>query len=391
MKFAKNFRTKFAFPSAQAVFGLLLAIAWPQLVLAGNPITTFDPPGAGTAAGQGTFPQQILNSGTVVGYYVDTDGMAHGFIRSVRGTYTIIDVPGAAGTQAYGINDKGTVVGWWFEPLTTKGSVYHGYLRDKDGNLTYFDVPGAAPFLPQSGSPLVVIPLPLSINRGGTVFGSDVDEYGVYHCFVRSPDGGIVTFDAPGAGTGPGQGTIGDTNGINRAGASSGGYYSADGVTHGFVRDPEGTITSFDGPGAGTTKGNGSVAEMINDAGTIPGVSLDNNGLNHAFIRYSDGTFVTFGVTGAGTAPGQGTLATAANVAGITAGTYVDANGVSHGFVRSRHGRITTFDVPGEGTGSGQGVFTVGSINEEGAVEGWYIDANGVNHGFIYQYGSEDD
>jgi hypothetical protein len=111
---------------------------------------------------------------------------------------------------------------------------------------------------------------------------------------------------------------------------------TADGVIHGFVRDSEGTITSFDGPGAGTTMGNGSVGEMINDAGTIPGVSLDNNGLNHAFIRYSDGTFDAFGVTGAGTAPGQGTLATAANKAGITGGNYFDTNGVSHGFVRSR-------------------------------------------------------
>ena len=161
-------------------------------------------------------------------------------------------------------------------------------------------------------------------------------------------------------------------------------------MIHGFVRDPEGVITSFDGKGAGTTTNNGSVGEMINDAGTIPGVSLDNNGLNHAWIRYSDGTFVTFGVTDAGTGPGQGTLATAANVAGITAGTYYDANGVSHGFVRSRHGKITTFDVPGEGTGAGQGVTAVNSINVEGAAMGWYVDANGAYHGYIYQYRGED-
>lgn len=376
----KNFPTKFAFRSAPAVFGLLIAMVWAQLVLAQNQAITFDPPGAGTAAGQGTFPQQNLNSGVIVGYYIDGNSVAHGFIRSAWGKYTIIDAPGAAGTQAYGINDEGIVVGWWFEA----NGAYHGYLRDYHGNITTFDVPGAAPIQSQPGSPLVTIPLPLAINRGGTVTGSYVDKNNVTHCFVRSSEGRIETFDAPGAGTSSGQGTIGDTNGINRAGAISGGYVDDDGVLHGFVRDPEGAITTFDGPDAGATSGNGSVAEMIDDAGTIPGVSLDNNGLNHAFIRYSDGTFITFGVTGAGADPGQGTLATVVNVAGTSGGNYIDENGVGYGFVRFRDGSISTFDGPGQGTGSGQGVTATNSINDEGVAVGWYLDANGANHGFIY-------
>ena len=98
--------------------GLALAVAivggsgsaLAQKKVAGSQATTFDPPEAGMLAGQGTFAQQGLNSGTIVGYYIDADAVAHGFIRSVDGKYTIIDVPGAAGTQAYGINDKGTVV-----------------------------------------------------------------------------------------------------------------------------------------------------------------------------------------------------------------------------------------------------------------------------------------
>ena len=44
------------------------------------------------------------------------------------------------------------------------------------------------------------------------------------------------------------------------------GRVTYDGVLHGFVRDPEGAITTWDGPGAGTTAGNGSVAAMITDA-----------------------------------------------------------------------------------------------------------------------------
>ena len=59
--------------------GLALAVAivggsgsaLAQKKVAGNQNTTFDPQGAGTAAGQGTFAQQGLNSGTVVGYLPD--------------------------------------------------------------------------------------------------------------------------------------------------------------------------------------------------------------------------------------------------------------------------------------------------------------------------------
>jgi hypothetical protein len=229
----------------------------------------------------------------------------------------------------------------------------------------------------------------MAINRGGTVTGSYVDRNQAFHCFVRSRDGNITSFDAAGSVS-----TIGDTNGINRSGAISGGYLTADGVTHGFVRNPEGAITRFDASDAGTVAGFGSAANMINDAGTIPGFSLDNNGVSHGFIRGNDGTFVTFDAPGAGTGAikgniVQGTFADATNLAGTTAGTYTDANYVNHGFVRSRHGRITTFDMPGEGTGPGQGVFAVGSINSDGAVVGWYVDANGANHGFIYE--REDD
>jgi probable HAF family extracellular repeat protein len=185
-----------------AISTLLIATAWPQLAMAEHKITTFDPPGAGIAPGQGTFPQQNLNSGAILGYYIDANGVAHGFIRSANGKYTIIDVPGAAGTQAFGINDDGTVVGWGLEA----NGAYHGYLRDDHGNFTTFDVPGAAPYHPQGALPGVIIPLPLSINRSGTVTGTYVDGKGVFHCFVRSRDGNITSFDPVGSVT-----TIGDT------------------------------------------------------------------------------------------------------------------------------------------------------------------------------------
>jgi probable HAF family extracellular repeat protein len=299
----------------------------------------------------------------------------------------MIDVPGAAGTQAFGINDEGTAVGWWFD---AKG-MYHGYLRDAYGKFTTFDVPGAAP-VPPKGSPSFLsnfVPLPLAINHSGTVSGVYFDRNGMSHGFVRFPDGNITSFDPAGS-----VNTIGITPGVTPAGETAGGYVTADSVSHGFVRDPNGAITSFDAPGAATIVGPdnlfaGTIPNMMTDAGVIPGESIDNNHVSHGFVRFSDGTFVTFDVAGAGTGSTQGTFAGATNLAGTTAGIFADANGGNHGFVRSPRGKITTFDVPGEGTAPGQGVFSVNSINDEGAVVGWYADANGAYHGFIYQ--SEDD
>jgi len=54
--------------------------AWPQAQR--NPqFTTFDAPGAGTAAGQGTVPLSINPAGAVAGWYIDASGVTHGFLR----------------------------------------------------------------------------------------------------------------------------------------------------------------------------------------------------------------------------------------------------------------------------------------------------------------------
>ena len=67
--------------------------------------TTIDVPGA-----IGTYAQGINASGQIVGYYEQPD-RAHGFVLDVDGSYTTFDIPGATDTQAWGINDNGQVVG----------------------------------------------------------------------------------------------------------------------------------------------------------------------------------------------------------------------------------------------------------------------------------------
>ena len=60
----------------------------------------------------------------------------------------------------------------------------------------------------------------------------------------------FTTFDAPGAGTGDGQGTMAVS--VNAKAAISGFYADPNNLYHGFVRATNGVITTFDAPGAGT-------------------------------------------------------------------------------------------------------------------------------------------
>src|SRR4051812_9243757 len=63
--------------------------------------TTIDPPNAVI-----TVPYGINARGDIVGTYLDSDGVQHGFLLR-KGVYTTIDFPGAEGTEARGIGPNG--------------------------------------------------------------------------------------------------------------------------------------------------------------------------------------------------------------------------------------------------------------------------------------------
>jgi hypothetical protein len=174
------------------------------------------------------------------------------------------------------------------------------------------------------------------INVAGEVTGTYYDADGVEHGFVRAPDGSITEFDVPDAGTSAGQGTWGTS--INVGGAVTGGYVTGDNVTHGLVRAPDGRITTFDVPFAGTngSQGQGTFAEAINDAGYVTGQYYDSNDVSHGFVRGRDGEFTYFDTPDAGTATGsyEGTIPLAINLAGVITGVYIDSNYVLHAFLR---------------------------------------------------------
>ena len=57
--------------------GVSHGFAWAQ----GGKLMTFNAPGEGTGSGQGTFPNNDNNAGAITGYYVDANGVSHGFLR----------------------------------------------------------------------------------------------------------------------------------------------------------------------------------------------------------------------------------------------------------------------------------------------------------------------
>ncbi len=153
----------------------------------------------------------------------------------------------------------------------------HGFLRERDGTFTTFDVPGA-------GTGNFQGTFAYNINPAGAIAGQYQDPSNVWHGFLRAPNGTITTFDAPGAGTGSGQGTFTATEeGLSPAGAIAGNYIDASGTSHSYVRAPDGAIATFDAPGAGTGSGQGTFSGGINPAGTIPGIYLDDTNVYHGY------------------------------------------------------------------------------------------------------------
>jgi hypothetical protein len=121
--------------------------------------------------------------------------------------------------------------------------VFAFFLRAPNGTLTTFDnLPGViGGFVQPNTFPI------MGINPLGVITGSYPDanpNSSSFHGFVRAPNGTITTFDAPGASNQPGIGT--QAIAINLAGAITGSFYDAScaALFHGFVRPPTGSLPS---------------------------------------------------------------------------------------------------------------------------------------------------
>jgi len=238
-----------------------------------------------------TRAMSINDDGVIAGYYTDSVGIAHGFVRAADGGITTFNVGGSHQTFVSGINSRGEIAGSYADSTDHP----HGFLRTARGTITTFDPPDAANGTIVSG-----------INDKGAIVGEYSDVNGVAHGFVRARDGSTTTIDGPQA-----EGT--SATAINIKGVITGYYDDSDGIRHGFVRTPDGTMTSFDDPNCTI------VPWSINRKGIVTGTCENRKHPSHfaGFLRETNGRVKEFHVP-----DGGNTVARGINDSGVIAGYY---------------------------------------------------------------------
>ncbi len=362
--------------------------------------TRYDFPGA-----KNTYFYALGNNGQAAGHYEDSDGLYHGVVLDENGELQQYDFPGAVQTFIYGISDTtGALTGNFIDAS--------GVRRGFSGN-TIVEVPGAAETFADF------------VSSTDAVIGSYVDSDGIYHGYVRAPDGrfifadvldvsnleyffahgvndvGVAVVRAKAVGDIPRTyvGTFGQihelrfpgsvtTEGwnINRNGSVVGHYKLADGRTHGFIARP---IMDTDAPGddqqpvVAPTDANYTY-ESINVPGVqflaltassdfedYAGYTKSANGKKIVGWTLIDGVFTRYDFPGS-----QNTYFYALGNNGQAAGHYQDSDGNYHGVVLE-NGELRQYDFPGAVQTEIYGI-----SDTTGALTGNFIDTSGVRRGF---------
>ncbi len=241
--------------------------------------------------------------------------------------------PDSRATYPLSINEAATVAGYYI----SNSGVSSGFVRYEDGQIITFDVPGS------------VATIPVSINTAGDITGYYIllsktpVPYDIPQGFVRNPEGKITTFGDYG-GTASFDTFWPQPVTINVAGEIVGNYpdYSLASVV--FLRSATGVINTF-------TFSEGSlystVATGLNAGGAIVGYTSSQS-LSGAqgFLLNGHGTPNSNGYTPITVAGSTGTFPTGINADGTIVGCYI-AGGLYHYFVRARDGFVKTLYLPG--------------------------------------------
>ena len=211
--------------------------------------TTYDFPGS-----QNTYFYALGNDGTAAGHYQDSDGLYHGIILE-NGEWREYNFPDSVETEIYGISDATGVLTGNF---TDASGVRRGFSGD-----TIVEFPGALETYADF------------VNAEGGMVGSYVDADGIYHAYVRVPDGGFVSLNL----TTQGKQEYFFVHGINDARVIVARDKPVDGLPRTYVGlFPEG-LQEIKFPGSVSTEG-----WNINQDGSVVGHYDTPDGRRHGFI-----------------------------------------------------------------------------------------------------------
>ena len=351
--------------------------------------TTYDVPGS-----QKTHFYALGNDGRAAGHYMDSEGRYHGVVL-LDGQLQMYDFPNSVETEIFGISDATGVLTGNF---TDAAGVRRGFTGDE-----IIELPGASETFADFVS-------------AGRLVGSYVDASGIYHAYIRSPQGDYASIELPDgqnleyyfvhgindAGTYVARAKLMDdvprtyigtlsgreelqlpgsvnTQGwnINQDGSVVGHYDSTDGRRYGFVATPGDPVSpppsefyyvfeTIDVPGVDFLELTAS-----SDFDDYAGYTRSADGKKTVAFTLMDGVFKTYDFPGS-----QKTQFFAFGNDGRAAGRYMDSDGLYHGVILE-NGEMRQYDFPGSVQTE---IF--GISDATGALTGNFKDAAGVRRGF---------
>lgn len=155
----------------------------------------------------------IDNRGNTGGFYVDTAGVTHGFLKS-EGKYLRVDAPDTQFNQILGRNDRGQAAGYSSTDPTGQ-TLQRAFIRQRTGSFTYLTVPAGTLNSQATG-----------INYSRAVSGFYQTATATYGFLLQGNK--FKTLSFPGA-------TVTQALGLNNMGQVVGFYTDASDAMHGFI------------------------------------------------------------------------------------------------------------------------------------------------------------
>lgn len=259
---------------------------------------------------------------------------------------TIIDPADTNFTQLLGINDSGTIAGYFGDGTIVPNN---GFTLTLPGSFTAENFPGS------------VQTQVVGINGSGETVGFFIDAGGVTHGFTDV--GGTFTGVSDPSAVG-----VTQLLGINSAGEAAGYYTNAGGLFEPFTWESGMGFTAITVPGFVSAQATG-----VNNAGDVVGFNMTSGTTSDGFLDIG-GVFTMLDFPGA-----PFTQALGINNNGLVVGDYIDLSGAMHGFVYN----MATMTYQSVDDPNGIGTTTINGVNDLGQLVGFYVDGNDNTDGLV--------